>query len=153
MVLNLLYSSAYFDIHLAVPDVFREDAGNRRMSPRRSAREIKCLLLWKLCRSHGWGAPVDREALVNRALESTDQGRGKQLVDELLEEPYIGHDPRSGYYIVNDPDGQARAAYRLLETCEYGPQFRIEATLSRFEQAGGFDAYPRMEAHEEPKPW
>lgn len=90
---------------------------------------------------------------MNRALESTDQGRGKRLVDELLAEPYIGHDPRSGYSVVNDPDGQALAAYRLLDTCEYGPSFRIEATLSRFEQAGGLDAYPRPETLEELEPW
>mgnify|MGYP000229968726 CR=1 FL=1 len=101
---------------------------------------MKCDLLWKLCRRHGWGSPIPKEDLVGLALEDVDQGRGKAVVKELLREPYIGYQRGNGYSIGNDPDSQAQAAFRLRSSCAIS-SLRIEATLSRFEQAGGFDAY------------
>jgi hypothetical protein len=74
------------------------------------------------------------------ALEDTEQGRGKTLVEELIEEPYIGYREGKGYAVGNDRDTQAIAAFRLRDTCTYS-ELRIEATLSRFKQAGGFDEY------------
>lgn len=56
---------------------------------RLSESEIKCHLLWTVCRRHGWSTPVKKEDLVTNALQTTEQGRGKQLVEELLDEPYI----------------------------------------------------------------
>lgn len=102
--------------------------------------ELKCELLWKLCRKHGWGAPIPKRVLVDLALEASEQGRGKAVVEELVEEPYVQYRRGEGYGIVNDPDGQAQAAVRLQSSCGY-LELQIEATLSRFEQAGGFDAY------------
>ncbi len=109
-------------------------------SDRKPDSTVKCDLLWKLCRRHGWSTPVPRDVLVNDALESTEQGRGKQLVAELLEEPYIAYQRGKGYSVENSPDAQAKAAFRLRETCGYSG-IQIESTLSRFDQAGGFEAY------------
>ncbi|MFC3960306.1 hypothetical protein [Halovivax cerinus] len=75
-------------------------------------------------------------------MESSEQGRGKQLVAELVDEPYISYQRGTGYRIENSPDAQAYAAFRLRETCGYST-LQIESTLSRFEQAGGFDRYDR----------
>ena len=103
------------------------------------ARALKCRLLWKLARRHGWGSPVPAETLVTDALASAEQGRGRDLVSDLRSEPYVGRQS-GGYVLANDPDSQALVATRLRETCGYST-LQIEATLSRFEQAGGFDAY------------
>lgn len=110
------------------------------MTDRASERQIKCALLWKLSRSHGWGTPVGKDDLVTLALADVEQGRGRRLVKELIDEPYVVYREGRGFQIRNDPDAQAAVAYRLEETCGYS-RLQIEATLSRFEQAGGFDAY------------
>lgn len=104
------------------------------------AAGLKCRLLWKLARRHGWGAPVAESTLVRSALEPSAQGRGHGLVHELVEEPYVDRVRGDGFFLKNDPDSQALATVRLRETCGYST-LQVEATLSRFEQAGGFDAY------------
>ncbi|GAB3036815.1 hypothetical protein GCM10025298_27840 [Natronobiforma cellulositropha] len=109
-------------------------------SARITDAEIKCELLWKICRRHGWSTPIAQEDLVNLALDRTEQGRGKRLVTELLDEPYMQYQRGRGYRVANSPDAQAVAAFRLRETCQY-TTLQIETTLSRFQQAGGFDAY------------
>ncbi len=108
----------------------------------KSDSTIKCNLLWKLCRRHGWSTPIPRDDLVIAALESSEQGRGKRLVAELLTEPDISYQRNRGYRIRNSPDAQAYAAFRLRESCGYST-LQIESTLSRFKQAGGFDVYDR----------
>lgn len=110
------------------------------MGDRLADSRIKCSLFWKLCRRHGWGSPVPEDALVDMALARVEQGRGKKLVKELRTESYIEHQEGKGYKVKNSPDEQAKAAFRLRDTCSYS-ELRIEATLSRFEQAGGFDTY------------
>lgn len=105
-----------------------------------SACRLKCDLLWTLCRHHGWGHPVSAERVVRDGLESGSRGRGRRLLDELRREPYVEYYPARGYRIKNDPDSQALLASRLTATCGV-PTISVEATLSRFEQAGGFDAY------------
>jgi hypothetical protein len=105
-----------------------------------STSELKCKLLWKLCRKHGWGSPIPKTRLVNLALQSSSQGKGKRLVEELVQEPYIEYQEGQGYSALNNPDSQAQAAYRLNSSCGF-LKIQIEPTLSRFEQAGGFDAY------------
>ena len=118
-----------------------------------SSSHLKCRLLWKLCRKHGWGSPVPRDALLNLALQDSDQGYGETLVDDLLEEPYIEHDDvRGGYQVKNNPDSQAQAACRLQSDCGYAT-IQIEATLSRFKQAGGFDAYSREDVLDDLGDW
>lgn len=111
----------------------------RRADAMSDAIRIRCRLLWKIARRHGWGSPVPADALVRSALESSIQGERHDRVEELLEEPYVGRDP-DGYVLRNDRDSQALAAVRLRETCGYST-LQIEATLSRSQQAGGFDAY------------
>lgn len=108
-------------------------------------QEIKCSLLWKMTRRHDWSGPVERDDLVREALRSTERGRGKEIVEELLDEPYITyrrHGKKEGYGLKNNPDAQAQAAYRLLTTCDFS-ELQIEASLSRFKDAGGFGAYDR----------
>lgn len=119
---------------------------------RASAAEIKCSLLWTLCRRHGWSTPIPESDLVDFALQTTDQGRGKRLVAELLDEPYVGYQRGSGYSVKNSPDAQAKAAFRLRDTCHY-TELQIEATLSRFQQAGGFDGYDRSDCFDDADSW
>lgn len=106
-------------------------------------RRLKCRLLWKLARRHGWGSPVDQETLVVAALASSEQGRGRDLVTDLRSEPYVVRGS-GGLALKNDPDSQALAAVRLRDACGYST-LQVEATLSRFEQAGGFDRYDPSE--------
>lgn len=101
---------------------------------------ILCELLWKLSRKHTWANPIQKDDLVRLALSRSDWPRGRKLLDELLGEPYMEFAPSRGYRVKNDPDSQALVAARLSRTCWY-PELTVEATLSRFEQAGGFDAY------------
>lgn len=100
----------------------------------------ECNLLFKFARRHGWGNPISKDGLVDLALESSEQGEGREVVDKLAEEPYVINQPGKGYKLKNDPDSQAQAAFRLKQNCGYS-ELRIEATFSRFEQAGGFDEY------------
>ncbi len=62
------------------------------------------------------------------------------MVEELLSEPYITFQRGKGYGLKNDPDSQAQVAFRLTRSCSYD-EFRVEETLSRFGDAGGFDTY------------
>jgi len=114
--------------------------------------EMKCSLLWKLCRKHTWGGPITKEGLVDLALKSSDEGRGKRLVEELIGEPYITRTRNGGYRVKNNPDSQAQAAFRLTTTCGYD-ELRVEATLSRFKDAGGFSAYDKEEVLSELGEW
>jgi len=109
-----------------------------------SKSTLKCSLLWKLCRRHGWSSPVSEDGLTDLALEDGNQGDGREIAEELIEEPYIGYVNGQGYFVKNDPDSQAQAAYRLINHCGY-LEIQVESTLSRFEQAGGFDAYDEEE--------
>lgn len=102
--------------------------------------QLKCDLLWALCRKHGWGQFVSSERLLRDGLPSSQRGHGRAVLDELVWEPYVEFYPGRGSRIGNDPDSQALATVRLEQTCGL-PRLTVEATLSRFEQAGGFEAY------------
>lgn len=108
-----------------------------------SSCRLKCDLLWALCREHAWGRAVSTQRLLRYGLPPGQRGRGRNLLDELLRELYLEYYPDSGYRLKNDPNSQALLASRLTETCGL-PIISVEATLSRFEQAGGFDAYERQ---------
>lgn len=101
---------------------------------------IKCRLLFKLARNHGWGDPISTETLVNWALDGSEQGLGRQLAEDLRAESAISYSPGQGYSIKNDPDSQAQVACRLVRDCGY-TRLQVESTLSRFRDAGGFAAY------------
>ena len=106
-----------------------------------SPRErIKCKLLFKLSRRHGWGAPISKDGLVDQALADSEAQLGRDVCEHLKNEPYISYQRGRGYSIKNNPDAQAQIAFFLRDTCSYS-EIRIEATLSRFEQSGGFDTY------------
>lgn len=117
-----------------------------------STTRLKCRLVWKLARLHGWGSPVDEARLVDAALPPSEQGIGREVLAELRDEPYVGFVSGGGVSLANDPDSQALAAVRLHSTCGY-TVLQIEATLSRFEQAGGFDAYDVPAVRESLAPW
>ena len=101
---------------------------------------LRCRLLWKLSRGHRWGSPVPQRELVENALDAEDVQQGYEICDDLPDEPYIqvGRGGRLG--VQNDPDSQAQLAFVLRDQCGFS-ELRIEATLSRFEQKGGFDYY------------
>lgn len=117
-----------------------------------SDARLKCRLLWTLSRNHGWASPMSERAVVDRALASSDQGRGKEIVRDLAREPYVTYRRGRGYGLTNDPDAQAQAAYRLTDSCGY-LEIQVEPTLSRFEQAGGFDEYERDAVLDELGEW
>lgn len=105
---------------------------------------VFCDMLFKMIRRHGWGSPISIKGLTDLALEDSQQGTGQQLAEDLVAKPYIKKVQRGKYAIPNDPDSQAQIAFILRENCEYS-ELRLEATLSRFNQAGGFDAYEQDE--------
>lgn len=117
-----------------------------------SSCQLKCDLLWALCREHAWGRAVSTQRLLRYGLPPGQRGRGRTLLDELLGESYLEYYPDSGYRLKNDPDSQALIASRLTETCEV-PTMSVEATLSRFQQAGGFDTYDRQELAAQLEDW
>lgn len=106
------------------------------MTPRKQSDasdvEIRCKLLWKLCRSHGWGSPVPIDDLVGDALDAVDQGRGRQICDDLKKRPFITYRRGRGLTIKNSPVEQEKIAHILRDECSY-TRLQIEATLSRFE--------------------
>lgn len=126
----------------------RNAAANAGMS----SCQLKCDLLWALCREHAWGRTLSTQRLLRYGLPPGQRERGRNLLDELLRESYIEYYPNKGYRLKNDPDSQALLASRLTETCGL-PAMSVEATLSRFQQAGGFDAYDRQELVAELEAW
>lgn len=117
-----------------------------------SDAQLKCELLWKLCRRHGWGGAISKDGLTDLALDASSQGSGRKIVEQLIDESYITYQRGNGYRVKNDPDSQAEAAYRLKNSCGWS-ELQIEATLSRFEQAGGFSAYDEASVMQELDDW
>lgn len=62
------------------------------------------------------------------------------MIDELKSEPYTVFQRGRGLQLKNDPDSQAVVAFELRDDCDH-TELQIEATLSRFFQAGGFSEY------------
>lgn len=83
---------------------------------------------------------MSKKGLISLALDSSEQSIGRDVCDDLKHEPYIIFQRGRGFSIKNNPDDQARVAFFLRDTCGY-TELQIEATLSRFEQKGGFDVY------------
>jgi hypothetical protein len=118
---------------------------------KKSDSEVLCKLSWKLARRHGWGNPISKQGLADLALKSSNEGRGRELIDSLVSESFVGKSQK-GYYIPNDPDSQAVLAFRLRDTCGY-TEVQIEATLSRFNESGGFDEYEGQDMIESDEGW
>ena len=94
--------------------------------------EIRCALLWRLARNHGWANWIQEDDLI-RAVPSHERGKARDIADDLRSEPYIEHHPNRGFKIENKHiDVLAR---ELRDECDFS-EFRIEATLSHF---GGFE--------------
>lgn len=101
-------------------------------SDRLTETEIKCALLWRLVRSHGWANWLPDDELI-KAVPTHERGRARQVVANLNRESYIRQHHNRGLKINNSQID--RLADELHTTCNYS-KFRIEATLSHF---GGFD--------------
>lgn len=97
-----------------------------------SETEIRCAMLWRLVRSHGWANWIPGDDLI-RAVPSHERGRARDVADDLRGEPYVRHHGNRGFKIDNSHVDTL--AEELRDDCGYG-EFRIEATLSHF---GGFD--------------
>lgn len=103
------------------------------MEPNRYSRQaIRCAILWRLVRNHGWAQWVP-EVRIIRAVPAHERGRAKDIVARLSRAPFAHHNPQRGLKIAHD--GIDRLARELRDVCGYS-EFRIEATLSHF---GGFD--------------
>lgn len=99
--------------------------------------EILCQLKWTLASSHSWSGPMPKRDLVDYALDSADQGRGKELCERLKQKSYITWQRGQGFRIKTSPAEQAKLAYELRDECDIS-ELRIQAKLSRFNQTGGF---------------
>jgi hypothetical protein len=97
-----------------------------------SGVEIKCAILWRLTRRHGWANWIPADDLVT-AVPSHERGQARSVVDELKREPYIKFHLNRGFKINNSRVDVL--AEELRDICGYS-EFRITATLSHF---GGFD--------------
>lgn len=101
---------------------------------------IRCKLLWKLARMHTWSGFVREGDLLDAALDIEGHDDGRENIEELKNEPYTVFRRERGLRLKNDPDSQAIVAFELRDGCHF-TELQIEATLSRFFQAGGFDTY------------
>ena len=93
--------------------------------------EIRCALLWRLARSHGWANWIPENDLI-RAVPSHERGRARVVVEELRRTPLVRSHRDRGYKLAHD--GIDALARELRNVCDFDA-FRIEATLSHF---GGF---------------
>lgn len=102
--------------------------GTGRYSP----QEIRCAVLWRLARDHGWAQWVPEERLT-RAVPSHERGRARRIVARLAREPIVRHHPHRGLKLAHERIDHL--AHELRDRCGIS-EFRIESTLSHF---GGFE--------------
>lgn len=100
-------------------------------SDRYSVTDIRCALLWRLARNHGWAQWIPDERLI-RAVPSHERGRARDAIAQLADEPFIHRHPHRGIRIAHRNIGLL--ACELRDDCGIS-EFRIESTLSHF---GGF---------------
>lgn len=91
--------------------------------------EIRCAILWRLARRHGWATWIPVDDLV-AAVPTHERGRAKTVAEGLKHEPYVAYRRKRGLKI-DHPKIDALAAL-LRDECGYS-EFRIEATLSHFD--------------------
>lgn len=101
---------------------------------------IRCRILWKLSRNHTWSRYIPVSDLLGIALATEGHDLGRSVIEELKNEPYTAFQQGRGLGLKNDPDSQALVAFELRDIRNY-TELQVEATLSRFYQAGGFDEY------------
>lgn len=99
---------------------------------RYSRREVRCAVLWRLARNHGWAQWTPEESVI-RAVPSHERGRARTIAARLAHEPFIHYHPNRGLKIAHD--GIGLFARELRDRCGIS-EFRIETTLSHF---GGFE--------------
>lgn len=100
----------------------------------------RCKLLWKLSRMHSWSGFIPERDLLAAALDTEGHDTGREVFRTLKAEPFTVFQRGEGIRLKNDPDSQAMVAFELRDVCQY-TELQIEATLSRFAQRGGFDAF------------
>lgn len=90
--------------------------------------EIRCALLWRLARSHGWANWIPEDDLV-RAVPSHERGRARECIEELCRNALVRYHRTRGLKLAhNRIDALAR---ELRDECGFS-EFRIETTLSHF---------------------
>jgi hypothetical protein len=93
--------------------------------------EIRCRLLWRLVREHGWSKWVPEDSLVNRALPDSEIGRGREVCEALRSEPYLVWQHERGYRIKGLPE-QETLARELRDRCDF-TELQISSSLSHFD--------------------
>ena len=106
-------------------------------SSRWSDDEIACALKWKLVRAHGWSGPIPEDDLVRDALPATEVSQGREVCERLKQKEYVTYQRGRGFSLKGMPE-QAVLARELRDQCSY-TELQIEATLSPFGRAGGFE--------------
>lgn len=101
-------------------------------SNRWTETEIRCALLWRLSRRHGWANWVPVDDLVN-AVPNHERGWAREVAHDLKLEPFTAYHRNRGFKI--DHSHVDALAVFLRDGCGYS-EFRIESTLSHF---GGFE--------------
>ena len=95
-----------------------------------SEAELRCTLLWRLARRHGWANWIPVDDLVG-AVPTHERGRAREVLENLRRSPLTEHRRGRGFKLAHSRvDALAKV---LREDCGYGA-FRIEATLSHFER-------------------
>lgn len=100
----------------------------------------RCKLLWTLSRMHTWSGFTQETDLLTAALDTEGHDKGQDILEDLTRAKFTVFQRSEGIRLKNHPDSQAIVAFELRDACNY-TEIHIEATLSRFSQRGGFDAY------------
>jgi hypothetical protein len=101
-------------------------------SDRWTKTELRCALLWRLARRHGWADWIPAADLVG-AVPTHERGRAREVATDLQRSPLTEYRHGYGFKLVHARIDQL--AEFLRDECGYS-RFRIEATLSHF---GGSD--------------
>ena len=80
------------------------------------------------------------KGLLTAALDTEGHDEGRYAIEDLTGESFTVFNRGEGIRLKNDPDSHAIVAFELRGICNY-TEIQIEATLSRFSQQGGFEAY------------
>lgn len=92
--------------------------------------EIECLLLWKLARSHGWGAEIAVSTLVSDAPVGDEQQARAVAWGRLADRPFVAFHPGRDTIWLRGPPGEAVISH-LRDECGYS-KLQVEATFSSY---------------------
>ncbi|MEZ3116349.1 hypothetical protein RYH80_10555 [Halobaculum sp. MBLA0147] len=104
-------------------------------------RELLGRFVWRLARMHGWGGRVQFETALRASFADSEIGEARRLLRPLLRSQgvvFLAWSESDDEYVRMRGDRRVAVAYFLRDEAGYD-EFRIEATVSRFQRVdGGF---------------